>query len=285
MNSRNLFTELVLKITLSEPADEINQLVFMVMDHVFGLSPAEILTGRKIDWSPEIQNRINAFIDRINQHEPIQYILGEAYFYGRKFLVNPAVLIPRSETEELVYQCIHENTVPGKNAKILDIGTGSGCIALTLKLELPTAQVIATDISLEALAVAQNNANHLGAQVQFLHHDILNNDLPFHDLDMIVSNPPYIAQLEKPTLDQNVVNYEPHLALFATPDDPLVFYKAIAEKAQKALRPGGMVLVEINERFGDATAEIFLTNNYNEVIITKDIHGKDRIISATYTSS
>lgn len=285
MNSRNLFTKLVLKITLPEQADEINQLVFMVMDYVFGLSPAEILTGRKIEWTPKIQDTINTIIHRINQHEPIQYILGVAYFYRRKFLVNPAVLIPRAETEELVYRCIHEDTVSGKYAKILDIGTGSGCIALTLKLELPTAQVYATDISLEALAVAQYNADHLGAQVQFLHHDILNNDLPFRDLDIIVSNPPYIAQTEKSTLGQNVLNHEPHLALFATHDDPLVFYRAIAEKGGKALRPGGLVIVEINERFGEATAEVFLTYNYKEVIITKDIQGKDRIITATNTAS
>jgi release factor glutamine methyltransferase len=285
MNSRNLFTELVLKITLSEQADEINQLVFLVMGHVFGLSPAEILTSRKIEWTPDIQNRIKAFIDRINQHEPIQYILGKAYFYGRTFLVNPDVLIPRPETEELIYQCIHEGNVVGKNVKILDIGTGSGCIAITLKLKIPSAQVFATDISREALAVAHQNADQLAAPVTFLHHDILNNDLPLHDLDMIVSNPPYIAQHEKSTLAQNVVNHEPHLALFAESDDPLIFYKAIAEKAKNALRPGGMVMVEINERFGEATAEIFSTHAYHPVLIIQDIQGKDRIISATYTPS
>jgi release factor glutamine methyltransferase len=285
MNSRNLFTELVLKITLSEQADEINQLVFLVMGHVFGLSPAEILSSRKIEWTPDIQNRIKAFIDRINQHEPIQYILGKAYFYGRTFLVNPDVLIPRPETEELIYQCIHEGNVAGKNVKILDIGTGSGCIAITLKLKIPSAQVFATDISREALAVAHQNADQLAAPVTFLHHDILNNDLPLHDLDMIVSNPPYIAQHEKSTLAQNVVNHEPHLALFAESDDPLIFYKAIAEKAKNALRPGGMVMVEINERFGEATAEIFSTHAYHPVLIIQDIQGKDRIISATYTPS
>jgi release factor glutamine methyltransferase len=285
MNSKNLFTDLVLKITLPDPVDEINQLVFMAMNHVFGLSPTEILTGRTIEWTSEIQDRMNAILHRINQHEPIQYILGEAYFYGRTFLVTSDVLIPRPETEELISQCIHEGNVVGKNVKILDIGTGSGCIAITLKLETTSAQVFATDISKEALAVAHHNADQLTAPVTFLHHDILNNDLPLHDLDMIVSNPPYITQHEKSTLAQNVVNHEPHLALFAASDDPLIFYKAIAEKAKKALRPGGMVLVEINERFGEATAEVFLTHAFHPVQIIQDIQGKDRIITATYSPS
>jgi len=285
MNSKNLFVDLVLKITLNEPIDEINQLVFMVMDHVFGLSPAEILTGRKIEWTSEIQDRMNAIIDRINQHEPIHYILGEAEFYGRTFLVNPAVLIPRTETEELVYHCLQIFNTPGKGVSLLDIGTGSGCIAITLKLEISSAQVFATDISNEALAVAQRNADQLGAQVNFLHHDVLNQDLPFHNLDMIVSNPPYIAIHEKNTLDENVLKHEPHLALFAESDDPLVFYKAIAKKAQKALRPKGVVIVEINERFGNATADVFLMYDYNPVLILQDINGKDRMILATYTPS
>ncbi len=285
MNSKNLFTNLVLKITLPESVDEINQLAFMAMNHVFGLSPAEILIGRTVEWTPEIQDRMNTILHRMNHHEPIQYILGEAYFYGRKFLVNSNVLIPRPETEELIYRCILESNAVGKNVKILDIGTGSGCIAITLKLEIPAAQVFATDISSGAIGVAQQNADQLAAPVTFFHHDILNNDLLLHDLDMIVSNPPYIAQREKSTLDQNVVNHEPHLALFVESDDPLVFYKAIAKKAQKALRPGGMVLVEINERFGEATAEVFLTHAYHPVLILQDIQGKDRIISATYTPS
>jgi release factor glutamine methyltransferase len=283
MNSKKLFVELALKIHLTESADEINQLVFLLMEHVFGLSSTEILTGREVLWDTGHQEKMFALIHRLNQHEPIHYILGEAWFYGRKFTVNPAVLIPRPETEELIETAL--TVLPNNReqaAHILDIGTGSGCIPITLKLERHAVSVYATDISEEALRVARLNARNLRAHVEFLRHDILTETIPFTGLDLIVSNPPYITYAERWAMQANVLEHEPHTALFATGDDPLIFYKNIARKAKIALKPGGHVVVEINEKFGDETAAVFDAEKYADITLRKDIAGKDRIVTATW---
>lgn len=279
MNSRKLFSELALKINLPATADEINQLVLMLMEHAFSINQNQILIGEEVSWNKPVQKKVLAWIDRLNQHEPIQYILGEADFYGRKFMVNPAVLIPRPETEELADYALSLLN-PYRPSTILDIGTGSGCIAITLKLALPQATVYATDISVAALTVAAENALTHGAVIYLKQHDILRQPLANTNLDLIVSNPPYISKEEMPSLAIHVSRYEPHTALFVAGEDPLLFYKAIAIKGKKALKPGGRVLVEINERFGDETAGVFLDHGYKDVCLIEDLSGKDRMVSA-----
>ncbi|MCU0357618.1 MAG: peptide chain release factor N(5)-glutamine methyltransferase, partial [Cyclobacteriaceae bacterium] len=167
----------------------------------------------------------------------------------------------------------------------LEIGTGSGCIPITLQLLYPKANVYATDISEDALHVARANAREWKAVVNFIRHDILTEEIPFTSLDLIGSNPPYIAPAEEHTLADNVRKHEPHLALFAVGEDPLIFYLNIARKAKKALRPAGYVVVEINERFGEETAEIFRHEGYSDIRIVRDVSGKQRIVTATWKPS
>lgn len=284
MNSKALLKDLTKRIKLPEPEDEITQIAFLVIHHEFGLSSTEVLMERQLTLDPDIHMRLDYIVDRLNRHEPIQYILGEAEFFGRKFLVNSSVLIPRPETEELI-RMITPPSPAGEQTgvmRILDIGTGSGCIAITLKLVLPLAEVYATDISETALKVAHKNANRHNASVEFLRHDILNEEIPMQNLDLIVSNPPYIAQHEKAQMKRNVKEHEPHLALFVPGEDALLFYRAIAGKGKHALKPGGKILVEINEQSGPEVTGIFIGEGYTDVSLLKDINMKDRIVTATW---
>lgn len=207
---------------------------------------------------------------------PIQYILGKAPFYGREFEVSPAVLIPRNETEELVHLILRENPKP--ELRIMDIGTGSGCIPITLDLELNNPAVFGLDISEEALKIASRNAFLLHSKVKFSRLDILKEKLPFKDLDIIVSNPPYVLYSEKELMHTNVLAHEPHLALFVYDDDPLLFYRVISQKAKKALKQGGKLYFEINEAFGKETKELMENLGFGEVTIFEDLNGKERMI-------
>lgn len=283
-NSKALFQDLVQQITLNEDPDEIHNMAYYILENLAGLSRTDILSERNVDTSFS-EKKLSEVIKRINQHEPLHYILGEAHFFGRKFIVNPAVLIPRPETEELVQVILSEikkrfnpSEENSDKLKILDIGTGSGCIPITLALEIPNAQVFAVDISEDALLIANQNSDLLKAPVTFNTLDILKDEIPFHHLDVVVSNPPYIALSEKKDMRHNVVNYEPHLALFVEENDPLIFYKAIASKSKQALKTGGLLAVEINERFGQETAALFELNNFTKVEIIKDLSGKERIV-------
>mgnify|MGYP002777201587 CR=1 FL=1 len=276
-NSKELFNELVGRITLPEEVSEIQHIVFLLLSHVYQLTYTEILAGKPI----QVQDKsaLNAMIDRINQHEPIQYITGEASFYGRIFQVNPAVLIPRPETELLVEAiCVAARSNPEPKT-ILDIGTGSGCLAVSLALELPNTQVYAVDISQQALECAQKNARTLHASVTFQQLDILKEEIS-GTFDLIVSNPPYISQQEKSVMRKNVLDFEPHVALFAPGDDALLFYQTIAEKAKRALKPNGSLWFEINEHFGSEIADILKASGYNSIRLFQDLDKKDRMISA-----
>ncbi|HEY5824525.1 MAG TPA: peptide chain release factor N(5)-glutamine methyltransferase [Cyclobacteriaceae bacterium] len=274
-NSKTLFTDIVSKIHLSESKEEIESIVYRLLENKFGLTRSNILMSK--DVQAEIES-IRGLIDRINQSEPIQYILNEEYFFSRKFYVDPAVLIPRPETEELINYVLSFSL--NRDAKIVDIGTGSGCIAITLALEIRDAKVTATDISEDALTVAEKNNGLLSSGIKLMKHDILKQSLPFEDLDLIVSNPPYISSAEKDSMNKNVLDHEPHLALFAE-YDPLIFYKAISIEAAKKLKTGGRVIVEINERLGKETAELFIQQGLKQVAIQKDMNGKDRFVIAT----
>lgn len=273
-NSKTIFNDLVNRISLDD--EERKAVAYIVMDHFFGLSKTDIAAGKSVKG--EIKD-LDDVVRRINQHEPVQYVIGEAEFYGRKFRVNSSVLIPRPETEELV-RTVLSLARKKTSLRILDIGTGSGCIPITLALELRHASVFAIDVSDRALQTATENARALNAAVNFRRIDFLYEGLHEEPFDIIVSNPPYIAASEKSSMSSNVVDYEPHLALFVPDDDPLIFYRAIATKSGTMLKQGGKVAVEINERLGAEVVRLFSEAGFGEVKLIRDISGKDRIITA-----
>lgn len=259
--------------------NEAENIWHLIIDNLTGIN---LKSNNNSNFSPD-----GCFIDMINQikrrlqkGEPIQYILNEAWFYDIPFFVNPHVLVPRPETEELVNWVIKETQI--HNLTIVDIGTGSGCIPIILKRKIPNAEVISCDISEEALHIAQKNAAKYKTDIQFLHLDFLNSEnwktLP--KANIIVSNPPYIPQKEKTTMHNNVVLYEPHQALFVNDEKPLIFYEALAAAGKKILYPGGKIYVEIHENFGSQTVELFEKEGY-KTTLKHDMQGKDRFIKAS----
>lgn len=259
-------------------------MVCMLMANEWNISRTDIQGEKAIHYSTESMQKMRGMIRRLNDHEPVQYVLGEEYFYGRKFQVNPSVLIPRPETEVLVRVVLDyqrktfQNNKMGSPVRILDIGTGSGCIPITLFLEITKAEVYATDISKAALTVAKQNAENLHAKINFFEHNILQEEIEIKDPDVMVSNPPYVTEKEKDDMERNVLDFEPHLALFVPDDDPLVFYDSIVKKAKHVLNPGGLLAVEINTQFGKAVSQRFLQAGFKEVEIIKDIDGKERVV-------
>jgi release factor glutamine methyltransferase len=221
------------------------------------------------------------YIKRLQKNEPVQYVLGQAWFYDFLFLVTNKVLIPRVETEELVHWIISEWKDYSLPFSILDIGTGSGCIPITLKKKLPQAAVHACDISAEALDVASNNAKNLNAELHIIQTDFLNqeNYKQFPTFDVIVSNPPYVPEKDKATMQPNVLNYEPAVALFVPDNDSLIFYKAIAQFGKSHLLAGGAIYLEIHENLGSNMCDLFNKMGY-KTIIKKDMQGKDRMVKA-----
>ena len=279
MNSKVLFNDLVKAITIDESVDEIQAMVYIVLENTLGVSRTDVLTEKDVSVSSQDEHAIWNAIRRINGQEPIQYVFGWTEFYGRKFNVNPDVLIPRPETEELV--SLVKEYIKARNIlgpRMLDVGTGSGCIAVTLALEIPGSNVFATDISEKVLETARQNAAELKAVVGFLNHNIIDQDIPVERLDVVISNPPYIPLSEKPSMKNNVIRFEPSLALFVSDADPVVFYGAIAKKAFVSLHSGGLLAVEINERFGSEVASILTDIGFADVRILKDLFNKERIV-------
>ncbi|MDE6217635.1 MAG: peptide chain release factor N(5)-glutamine methyltransferase, partial [Muribaculaceae bacterium] len=213
-------------------------------------------------------------------HEPLQYILSLAYFYGMNFKVGPGVLIPRPETEELVDMIAAASKAP--DLHVLDVGTGSGCIAIALSRNLRFADVDAIDFSEKALSYARENAEALKANVNFIHADIFSWTPKENDYDIIVSNPPYIDEQEMESMDSNVLDYEPREALFVPDDNPLLYYRRIAEVASEALRPGGHIYFEINPRHADSLKQLLEDFGFSDVEVTLDIHARKRFISALW---
>ncbi|EOZ96087.1 Protein-N(5)-glutamine methyltransferase PrmC [Indibacter alkaliphilus LW1] len=277
MKIRDLFNHYKNELQQIYPKEEAESLVFWLFEDFLQAKRQDLLNNTSVERVPE---KLSLAIEALLQGKPIQYITGKAPFYGREFLVNSAVLIPRNETEELVHLIIQENQKEG--LKILDIGTGSGCIPITLSLEILGANVSALDVSETALEIASQNAELLKAEVQFLLCDILKEDIQVPDLDIIVSNPPYVRNSEKMRMHQNVLDHEPHLALFVYDEDPLLFYRIIAEKARKVLKPGGKLYFEINEVFGKETKILLEGKGFSSVAIINDLNGKERIISAVF---
>lgn len=228
--------------------------------------------------------KLQAIQQRLLNHEPVQYILGEADFYGLKFKVNKNVLIPRPETEELVYWIIETARQDGRSLSILDIGTGSGCIPITLKTELPTCRIFACDISAKALEMAQKNAVLNDVEVDFFQLDILDKRGwgNIENFDIIVSNPPYIPYSERALMPENVLKFEPDLALFVEEDEPLIFYKTITEFFLEKSHKSGQLFFEMNEYNAKEVARLLTDNNLKSVQINQDLQGKDRMIRGMY---
>jgi len=275
INSKLLFQQLLTNLTMDADPSEKKAVLFYVLRHQFNLSRLDLMKDKEVDYAPSTLDEI---IKRLNRNEPLQYVLGEADFYGRKFFVDSSVLIPRPETELLIREVKNRLVEKGKRYSILDVGTGSGCIAITLALEFLFATITATDVSPGALKVAQRNASQLNAKVDFQKHDILNSELGFGQFDLIVSNPPYIAEFEKSSMQKNIIEYEPHLALFVPDSDALIFYRALCRQSRKYLRREGWLIVEINERFGSETKSLLEVFGFDNIKIIKDIDGKDRFV-------
>ena len=224
-----------------------------------------------------------SILEQLKKEIPIQYILGTTHFYGLEFEVNSAVLIPRPETEELVDWIIRSQKVEERNQslKILDIGTGSGCVAISLAKNLPNAEVFALDVSEQALATAKRNAELNQVQVQFICQSILETEDLERQFDIIVSNPPYVRHLEKQEIKKNVLDNEPHLALFVADNDALLFYRKIAQLAQKNLSPNGQLYFEINQYLGQEMVDLLHEMNFQNTTLRKDIYGNDRMTKST----
>jgi release factor glutamine methyltransferase len=263
------------------PGMEATSIARAAMEHLTGLGFAGFVLTRDTLVNTAMLEDARGILDRLLNHEPLQYILGETYFFGRKFRVNPDVLIPRPETEELVALVVSENKQASPS--ILDLGTGSGCIAISLALEIPGSRVTGVDISLAALDIARGNALLHEVDVQWLHKDmkgICSSDFE-GQLDIIVSNPPYVRNSERSVMRPNVVDHEPALALYVPDDDPLIFYRVIVGLGRELLHPGGKVQVEINEAFPTEVMALFKSGGYQEVVQTNDLSGRPRMVSAT----
>ena len=251
----------------------------IVCCEMMGQRPTDYVLNEPLRTDGEAGRRLEDVIQRLLRYEPLQYIEGKARFLGRDFRVKPGVLIPRPETEELVEQILKE-TAPG--ARLLDIGTGSGCIAVTLALDVPGAYVEAWDISPEALAVARGNSERLQAGVTFRQRDVLVCGVEAGTaFDAVVSNPPYVTEAEQAKMSPNVRLYEPPEALYVPDNDPLRFYRRIGQLGQQLLTPGGKLYFEINQAFGRETACLLQEQGYTDIRIGKDLSGNDRFATAT----
>lgn len=264
------------------PSTEIEGMIRFLFVTWKRYSTTDLLLRKDETLNSADQSYLAAVVERLKQYEPIQYILGETEFFGLPFRVTPDVLIPRPETEELVHWVLKTNKIPG--AVIMDACTGSGCIAISLKKNLPAATVKGCDISAEALQVAQANALLNHAEINFIRMDLLKPSTfgLLDAFDIIVSNPPYVTEQEKKKMQQNVTGFEPALSLFVPDDDPLKFYRALIRFAKNHLKAGGRQFWEINEMYGTECAELMKKNDYTHIELRKDINGKNRMISGQY---
>lgn len=259
--------------------NEIDSLFFIALEYVTSISKIEYILQKEEEISEEKLIELKFILEELTKNKPIQYITKNAYFYGLNFYVNEKVLIPRQETNELV-DWVLMSVTHSKPIKILDIGTGSGCIAITLKKNLPLSEVFAIDISNEAIQVAQKNANDNEVEINFLQKNILEiNDLQ-KKIDIIISNPPYVRELEKLEMAPNVLDNEPHLALFVPDNNPLLFYEKITEIALKNLTEDGMLFFEINQYLSAETKKMIENKGFKNVTLRKDLQENYRMILA-----
>jgi release factor glutamine methyltransferase len=282
MNIKELYRHFLLQLQKIYSLDEATHISDWVFEKMVSLKRTDIIKNPNKAISADGENRIRQKLQELLTYKPVQYVLGEAWFYNLKLTVNENVLIPRPETEELVEQLIKDRKSRLTDPAILDIGTGSGCIPIAIKKSLPAAIITSIDISEKAIGLAKENAAHHNAHIHFIQTDFLDeksrNALPFFDI--IISNPPYIPVSEKEKLAANVTAFEPHLALFVADDTPLLFYETIAAFGKTNLLPNGKVYVETHEEYAKEVASLF-RKDYQAVMIKKDIFGKERMVLAT----
>jgi release factor glutamine methyltransferase len=281
MNSKEIFNHIISALSNVYEKREAQNIAFLLLHKLYNLRKQDLILGIEIHESRYNEAQLNELLERLAVNEPIQYVLGEAYFYGLRFKVNADVLIPRPETEELVHLIIQENRHL-HFLDVLDIGTGSGCIPISLAKYLKQADIHALDISTTALQVAQSNAKSLEVKICFHELDIFQTtleNLPFWDI--IVSNPPYITHAEKVFMQKNVLDYEPHQALFVPEkSDALIFYEQISKLALQRLKKGGKVYFEINENLGNEVTILLTKLGLSNIRLIRDLQDKDRIICA-----
>ncbi|MCH3882591.1 peptide chain release factor N(5)-glutamine methyltransferase [Tenacibaculum aquimarinum] len=278
------------QLSSTYPQTEIDSFFFLLIEEYLDFQRIDSVLKADFIISSEVLTDFNAAIERLKNEEPIQYILGNTEFYGLPFLVNKNTLIPRPETEELVEWIIDEATklksdvtssADEKSSSILDIGTGTGCIPISLKKNLPNATVSAIDVSKEALKTAKENAKLNSVNINFMEIDILKTDDLPNNYDIIVSNPPYVRELEKVEIKNNVLENEPHLALFVDDNNPLIFYDKIADLAKLHLSKNGLLFFEINQYLGKETVDMLAKKGFKNIELKKDFSGNNRMIKAT----
>jgi release factor glutamine methyltransferase len=258
---------------------EIDALALLILSEITTSSKAIIKAFPETELSSTQIEQLENILAQLKTGEPVQYILGYTEFYGIKFLVNPSVLIPRPETEELV-RWAADSLQLAPDAYVLDIGTGSGCIAISLKSNLPGAQVSAIDISPDALKTAKENARLNNVQINFIRADILDPKFEHSKFQIIISNPPYVTLDDKKQMHINVTDFEPHTALFVPENDPLLFYKAIADFAADNLAKNGLLFLEINESYGKETIALLKSKGFSNIELRKDMSDRDRMVKA-----
>ena len=284
MNIKSLKTYFFTELQTIQEDAEIESFFFILTEFLHNLKRIDVSLHPDFEVTESDFKKWQTIISELKTEKPIQYITGEAWFYGLRFEVNENTLIPRPETEELVDWIVDGLKIKAKGQRVLDIGTGSGCIPIALKKEIPSAQVSAIDISEKALEMARKNALNNQVEVNFIQQDILqssnlqiskSSNLLF---DVIVSNPPYVRNLEKHEIKKNVLDYEPHLALFVDDSDALLFYRKIAQLALKSLTPNGKLFFEINQYLGKETVELVEQLGFKNIELRKDFMGNDRMI-------
>lgn len=265
---------------------ETESFFYIILEDFHHMKRVDLALNPTFELSPELLQQWDNVVAQLKEQRPIQYILGETEFFGLPFYVNEHTLIPRQETEELVDWIIKENLKINKfkDLKILDIGTGTGCIAISLAKNLHNAKVYAMDVSDAALTVAKRNAERNNVDITFIHQSVLETEDLGETFDIIVSNPPYVRNLEKEEIKKNVLDYEPHLALFVEDNDALLFYRKITELAIKNLSENGQLYFEINQYLGNEMVQLLQQHNFKDVELRKDIYGNDRMMKGVFSN-
>ncbi|KQW97527.1 peptide chain release factor N(5)-glutamine methyltransferase [Flavobacterium sp. Root420] len=281
MKIKQYRTQFIKELSPFYDAYEAESFFYLILEDKHKLRQIDLALNHELNFSESDFVIWNSLLGQLKKEVPIQYLLGKTSFYGLDFEVNENVLIPRPETEELVEWIIKENskTDKTKKLKVLDIGTGSGCIAISLAKNLPNAEVFGIDVSKKAIETSKRNAINNNVDVTFVLLDILETDLLTSNFDIIVSNPPYVRNLEKEEIKKNVLDYEPHLALFVDDNDALIFYRKIAALAKSSLLENGQLFFEINQYLGKEMTDLLETMNFKNIELKKDIYDNDRMIS------